>query len=43
MTEQPKTSKEQAQIQTSPTQINVAEISILQTPLNEEKGKKRDA
>lgn len=43
MTEQPETSKEQGQIQISPTQINVAEFSILQTPLNVEKGKKRDA
>ena len=42
MSEQPETSKEQAQIQTSPTQINVVETPILKTPLNEEKSKKRD-
>ena len=43
MTEQPETSKEQGQVQISPTHTNVAEMSILQTPLNVEKGKKRDA
>ena len=43
MTEQPQTSKGQDQVQISPTQTNVAEVSILQTPLNLEKSKKRDA
>ena len=43
MTELPETSKEQGQVQISPTQTNVAKISILQTPHNVEKGKKRDA
>ena len=42
MTEQPETSKEQCQGQIPPTQISEPEISILQTPLNIEKGKKRE-
>jgi len=42
MTEQPETSKEQVQVQIPPIQINEPEISILQTPINIEKGKKRD-
>ena len=37
MTEQPETSKEKGKIQVSPTQTNVAEISIIKTPLNVEK------
>ena len=43
MTEQPQTSKGQEQVQIPPIHINEPEISILQTPLNVEKGKKRDA
>ena len=43
MTEQLETSKEQFQVQIPPIQINEPEISILQTPINIEKGKKRDA
>ena len=43
MEEKPKTFRDQAQQQISPTQTNVAESSILKTPLNEEKGKKREA
>ena len=43
MTELPETSKEQGQVQIAPTQTNVVKISILQNPLNVEKGKKRDA
>lgn len=43
MTAQPETSKEQGQGQIPPTQISEPEISILQTPLNIEKGKKREA
>ena len=42
MSKQPETSKEQAQMKTPPTQVNVVEPSILQTPLNEERTKKRD-
>lgn len=42
MSKQPKTSKEEAQIHTPPTQGNVGEPSVLQTPLNEERNKKRD-
>ena len=43
MTEQLETSKEQGQVQIPPVQINELEISNLQTPLNVEKGKKREA
>lgn len=43
MTEQPETSKEQGQVQIPPVQINEPEIADLQTPLNVEKGKKREA
>ena len=43
MTKQPENSKEQGQGQIPPTQISEPEISILQTPLNIEKGKKREA
>jgi len=40
MSEQPKTSKEQAHIHTRPTQVNVGEPPILQTLANEENNKK---
>ena len=40
MKEQPETSKEQGQGQIPPTQISELEISILQNPLNIEKGKR---
>ena len=43
MTEQPQTSKGQDQVQVSSVQTNIIESSILQTSLNVEKGKKRDA
>ena len=42
MTDQPATSKEQSQGQTPPVQTKAPEIPALQTPLNVEKGKKRD-
>jgi len=42
MTDQPATSKEQGKGQVPPTQTKALEIPILQTPLNEERGKKRD-
>ena len=42
MTDQPATSKEQGQGQVPPAQKKALEIPILQTPLNEERGKKRD-
>ena len=42
MTEQPQTSKGRDQLQVSYVQTNPVEMSILQTPLNVEKGKKRD-
>jgi len=42
MSKQPETFKEPAHIHTPPTQVNVGEPPILQTPLNEEKNKKRD-
>ena len=43
MTEQPQTSKGQDQVQVSSVQTNPVEVSILQTPLNVEKGKRREA
>ena len=43
MTKQPETSKEQGQGKIPPTHISELEISILQTPLNIEKGEKREA
>ena len=43
MIEQPQTSKGQDQVQVSSVQTNPVEMSILQTPLNVEKGKKREA
>ena len=42
MTGQPATSKEQSQEKVSQDQAKAAEIPALQTPLNEERGKKRD-
>ena len=42
MTEQPQTSQGQEQVRIPPTQLNEPEISILQTPLNVEKGKNRE-
>lgn len=42
MSKQPKNYKDQAHIHTPPTQVNVGEPPILQTPLNEENNKKRD-
>ena len=42
MTQQSETSEEHGQVQIPPTQINEPEISILQPPLNVEKGKKRN-
>ena len=42
MTDQPATSKEQGQGQVPPTQTKAPETPALQTPLNEERGKKRD-
>lgn len=43
MTEQPQTSKGQDQVHVSSIQTNPVEMSIFQTPLNMEKGKKREA
>ena len=43
MKEQPQTSKGQDQVQVSSIQTNPIEVSILQTPLNVEKGKRREA
>jgi len=43
MTELPETSEEQSKTQIPPVQINETELSNLQTPLNVEKGKKREA
>ena len=40
--EQPTTSKEQSQGQAPPLQTEVLQVTALQTPLNEERGKKRD-
>jgi len=42
MSKQPETSREQAQVQTPLTQVNIGEPPVLQTPLNEERNKKRD-
>ena len=42
MTDQPATAKEQGQGQDPPAQTKAPEIPILQTPLNDERGKKRD-
>jgi len=42
MTDQPGGSKEQEQVKIPPAQSKAAEIPALQTPLNEEKSKKRD-
>jgi len=42
MADQPDTSKEKSQGQGPSTQTMVPEIPVLQTPLNEERGKKRD-
>lgn len=42
MIDQPTTSKEQGQGKDPPSQTKAPEIPILQTPLNEERGKKRD-
>lgn len=42
MTEQPTTSKEQSQGKAPPPQTEAPQIPTLQTPLNEERGKKRD-
>lgn len=42
MSKKPETSKEQIQIPTPPTQTNVEETLVLQTPLNGERNKKRD-
>lgn len=42
MTDQPTISKEQCQVQIPLAQTKAAEISALQTPLNEERHKKRD-
>jgi len=42
MSTQPETPQEQAQTQAHPTQINIGEPPIFQTPLNEENNKKKD-
>lgn len=42
MTDQPGGSKEQEQVQIPPTQTIAPKIPVLQTPLNEERSKKRD-
>lgn len=42
MTDQPNTSKEQGQRQGLSTQKKVPEIPVLQTPLKEKRGNKRD-
>lgn len=42
MTNQPATSEEQGQGRAPPAQTKAPEIPTLQTPLNEEKGRKRD-
>jgi len=42
MVDQPDTSKEQSQGQDPLTQTKVPEIPVLQTPLNEERAKKRE-
>jgi len=42
MTDQPATSKEQGRGQIPPVQTKAREIPALQTPLNEERGRKRD-
>ena len=42
VTEQPTTSKVQGQGQAPPQQAEASQIPALQTPLNEERGKKRD-
>lgn len=42
MSKQLENSKEQANIQIPPTQVNVVETPILQTPLDEERTRKRD-
>lgn len=42
MTYQPQKSKEQAQEPTPPPQTKTVETPVLQTPLNDERGKKRD-
>jgi len=42
MTDQPATSKEQGQGQAPRAQTKAPEIPMLQTPLNEERGKKRE-
>jgi len=42
MAEQPTTSKEQSQGQAPPLQTEAPQIPTLQTPLNEERSKKRD-
>ena len=42
MTDQPKNSKEQGQEPTPPPQTKAVETPVLQTPLNEERGRKRD-
>lgn len=42
VTEQPTTSKEQSQGQAPPQRTETLQVSALQTPANEERGKKRD-
>lgn len=42
MTDQPTTSKEQGQGQAPSLQIEAPQVPALQTPLNEERSKKRD-
>lgn len=42
MSKQPETSKEQVEMPTPPTKINVEGPPSLQTPLNEERNKKWD-
>ena len=42
MSKQSETSQKQAQTQARPTQVNIGEPPILQTPLDEERNKKRN-